>query len=144
MAATAQLDPTRPVRVFRNWKQHCYSIMQDGVLHASARELSLRDVRFVVRESGRKRMLDGQPKNVHAYAVGLLVDHVHPADDRKLPGFDGPVAFYDPFRFGHFADRDTFAPVHAAQAVRLDERGIVYQQVDPSGMSTVDPLAAAA
>ena len=127
MAPRAKIDRNRPVRVFRNWKRHCYSIMQDGVLHASARELALHDVSFVVRESGRQRMLNAASKNVHAYAVGYLVDHVHPDDTSRLGPFEGALAFYDPFRFGYFADADSLQPVLEAEHVRLDDRGIVYQ-----------------
>ena len=83
------LDPARPVRVFRNWKHHCWTIMQGGVLCASARQVRLADVAFRVRESGRQRMLRGHRKNVHAYAVGRLVDWVHPDDGRELDALEG-------------------------------------------------------
>ena len=51
------IDTTKPVRVFRNWKRGCYSIMQGGLVKASARAIRLHDVEFLVRESGRARML---------------------------------------------------------------------------------------
>ena len=108
------IDPTRPVRVFRNWKQGCYSIMQGGRVRASARQVRLADVEFLVRESGRQRMLRGLPKNVHAYAVGYLVDHVHPAEERELPAVSGVSVMYDPYRFASFVDRRTLQPVERA------------------------------
>ena len=42
-----------------------------------------RDVEFRVRESGRQRMLKEKSRNVHAFAVGRLIDYVH-ADDTPL------------------------------------------------------------
>ncbi len=127
------IDPERPVRVFRNWKRGCWSIMQDGVLCASARQVRLEAVEFLVRESGRLRMLREGRKNVHAYAVGRLLDWVHPEEDRDLEALDGRAVFYDALRFASFVDRDSHAPVHRAAAVRLDEDGVTYRpQVLPA------------
>ena len=124
------LDPTQPVRVFRNWKHGCYSIMQCGRVCASASQIRLSDVEFLVRESGRQRMLRGLPKNVHAYAVGYLVDHVHPLETRRLAGLEGRGVFYDPYRFASFVDRETHAPVMAAGQVHFDEGGVVYTDAE--------------
>jgi hypothetical protein len=123
---SVSLDLDRPVRVFRNWKRGCWSIMQDGALRASARQVRLAGVEFVVRESGRQRMLRERRKNVHAYAVGRLVDWVHPDDARELAALDGRAVFYDAYRFACFVDRDSHAPVLGAGAVRLDEAGVTY------------------
>lgn len=120
------IDYERPVRVFRNWKHDCYSIMQDGVVRASARQVHLSEVQFLVRESGRRRMLASKRKSVHAYAVGLLAAHVHPAQTVSLAGIHGRVAFYDPYRFDSFVDRDSLQPVHHADQVFLDESGMTY------------------
>ena len=72
------IDYDKPVRVFKNLTHGCYSILQNGKLKASARQVLLRDVEFKVRESGRQRMIREQRRNVHAFAVGHLVDYVHP------------------------------------------------------------------
>ena len=123
-------DPSRPVRVFKNWKHNCYSIMQDGRVRASAAQVRLASVEFLVRESGRQRMLHGLPKNVHAYAVGYLVDHVHPEDERRLEPLSGRSVFYDPFRFDTFVDSDTHTAVISAEHLQLDEHGAVYADDD--------------
>jgi hypothetical protein len=120
------LDPSKPVRVFRNWKHHCWSIMQGGVLCASARQVRLADVQFRVRESGRQRMLRDRRKNVHAYAVGRLVDWVHPDDGRELETLEGRGVMYDAYRFATFVDTDTHTPVTTSADVRLDEAGATY------------------
>lgn len=122
------IDHLRPVRVFKNWKLGCYSIMQDGKLKASARQVRLADVELRVRESGRRRMLEQGKRNVHAYAIGLLVDFVHPADGRELGNLEGRGAHYDPRRFPAFVDIETEMPVVYARAAQLDERGLIYAE----------------
>ncbi len=133
------IDQDRPVRVFKNWKLGCYSIMQDGRLKASARQVRLADVEFRVRESGRRRMLDKGRRNVHAYAIGRLVDFVHPDEARELDRMSGRGAFYDPKRFAAFVDSETEVPVIYALAARFDERGVLY--ASPSNTPTFDQAA---
>ena len=122
------IDPNRPVRVFRNWKHGCYSIMQGGALRASARQVRLADVEFRVREQGRERMLREARRNVHAFAVGRLVDFVHPDEERALEVVDGRGVFYDPWRFAAFVDRETESPVARAGVAQFDEEGVVYAE----------------
>jgi len=124
------IDRARPVRVFKNWQRGCYSIMQDGVVRASAREVSLNQVEFLVRASGRARMLRLRRRNVHAYAVGLLDSFVHPDQLSSLPALAGRRAIYDPYRFASFVDTDTHAPVWAAEQVHFDETGVAYAPVE--------------
>ncbi len=124
------IDPSQPVRVFRNWKHDCYSIMQGGRVRASASQVQLSGVEFLVRESGRNRMLRGLGKNVHAYAIGRLVDYVHPHDTRSLERIDGRGVFYDPYRYASFVDSDTLAPVTAAGIAHFDENGVIYTPVE--------------
>ena len=122
------IDFDKPVRVFRNWKHGCYSIMQGATALVSARQVSLADVEFRVRESGRQRMLRERRKNVHAYAVGRLVDYVHPSEAREIAGMAGRGIIYDPYRFASFVDGETESPVHCANQVRFDESGVVYSR----------------
>ncbi len=120
------IDKNLPVRVFKNLKYGCYSIMQRGVIRASAKQVRLSDVEFRVRESGRQRMLREKRKNVHAFAVGRLVDYVHPGDARELVRMEGRDAFYDPYRYASFVDRETKAPVTSVRAAHFDEDGVIY------------------
>jgi hypothetical protein len=124
------IDPNQPVRVFKNLKHGCYSIMQRGAVRASARQVRLCDVEFRVREAGRQRMLRERRRNVHAFAVGRLVDYVHPDDSRNIEPITGRGAFYDPYRFPSFVDRETNAPVTAVRVAQLDENGVVYSLDD--------------
>ena len=119
-------DQDKPVRVFRNWKRDCYNIMRDGRVLASAKQVRLTAVEFLVRESGRQRMLRQGRRNVHAYAIGRLVDYTHPGDLRDLDKLAGRAVFYNPYRCSTFVDDESGCSVtHAAQA-HLDEGGITY------------------
>ena len=126
------IDKNLPVRVFKNLKHGCYSIMQRGVIKASAREVRLSGVEFRVREAGRQRALRENRRNVHAFAVGRLVDYVHPSDSRRMEPMVGRGAFYDPLRFPSFVDRETQAPVTAVSLAQFDEDGVIYSLEDTS------------
>jgi hypothetical protein len=124
------IDKNLPVRVFKNLKHGCYSIMQRGVVKASAREVRLAGVEFRVREAGRQRTLREKRKNIHAFAVGRLVDYVHPSDSRRMEPMTGRSAFYDPFRFASFVDGETQAPVTSVSFAQFDEDGVIYSLDD--------------
>ena len=120
------IDQDKPVRVFKNLTHGCYSILQNGKLKASARQVLLSDVEFKVRESGRQRQLKEQHRNVHAFAVGWLIDYVHPTDDRNLANIEGRAVAYNPNEFALFYDQLTRDPVTNAEIVQLDEDGASY------------------
>ena len=103
--------------------------MQNGRLKASARQVRLSEVEFRVRKSGRERMLRNQRRNIHAYAIGRLLDFVHPDDDRELDSMSGRSVYYNPYGFAYFADKETQAPVNSAQVVQFDEQGVVYSDL---------------
>ena len=120
------LDPNRPVRVFRNWKLGCWNLMQDGRLCATARQVRLVDVEFRVRDSGRERALRDGRRNIHAYAIGRLVAHLHPDAAGELGARHAREVFYDPWRCERFTDRDSGAWVLGAEDVLFDEGGVTY------------------
>ena len=121
------IDYSKPVRVFKNPSKGCYNIMQGGMIKASARQIRLKDAEFLVRESGRQRMLENNKRNIHAYVVGELVDFTHPDEsDRALELIAGRNAYYNPHRYSSFVDRETESPLTTANVVQLDERGVIY------------------
>lgn len=136
-------DSARPVRVFRNWKHHCYTVMQDGLVCASAGELYLRDVHFVVREAGRQRMLASGVKSVHAYAVGLPGEWVQAGQPQALPAVQGPRLAYDARRAGAFVDEHSGAAVWRASLVWLHGAGVTYLPT-PDDEASAGALAIAA
>jgi hypothetical protein len=123
------IELDKPVRVFKNLKHGCYSILQNGRVRASARQVRLGDVEFRVREAGRQRMIREQRRNVHAFAVGKLLDFVHPDESRVLEDFPGRSAIYNPYRFASFVDRETNDPVVHTPLAQFDERGVLYTPI---------------
>lgn len=121
------IDPDKPVRVIRNWKHDCYTILQNGTPKASARQVHLADVEFRVRQSGRNKMLREKRRNVHAYAVGRLIDYTHPDEDRVIGNIRGRAVAYDPYRAAAFVDVETDTPVTAARVVHFAENGVFYR-----------------
>lgn len=74
------IDPDRPVRVYRNLHSRLgdgrhWSIRQGQHVVAHADSLHLVDVRFVVSEKGRQRVLSERRKNVHAFAEGRFIEY---------------------------------------------------------------------
>ena len=115
------------VKVYRNLKHGrnalpLYSVIHKGRVIARVPRVLLSNARFVVRESGRQRVLREQRKNVHAFVVGYLVDELGAFGiDASGPDF-GMRVTYNPYRSGHF--ETIHGPVKTARAVLLNERGI--------------------
>ena len=130
-------NPAKTVRVFRNLKYDCYTVMQRGRVVASARGVILRDVELLVRESGRQRMVRERKRNVHAYAVGYLAGWLHPDDAQPIEPYAGRAAFYDPYRFDSFVDVETLSPVVHESWVQLDDLGMAYGELEPRAMPTM-------
>ena len=124
------IEPSLPVRVFKNLKHGCYSIMQAGKLQASARQVRLANVEFRVREAGRQRMLREDKPNIHAFAVGYLVDFVHPVEERALTTLVGRDIAYRPKQFATFVDAETHAPITNVAFAQFNEDGVTYSLDD--------------
>jgi len=65
------------VRVYKNLHLDCWSIKamegeDKGKVIAYSDEVTLTQVRFVISEAGRKRVLREKKKNVHAYVEGKV------------------------------------------------------------------------
>ena len=114
------------VRVFRNHKLGGYTILNATRVVASARQVRLANVEFLVRESGRQRMIARGRRNIHAYAVGDLIDFVRALDVVDLAPITGRRAVYDPLHAPHFFDGETKAPLAGAAHVQLDQAGVGY------------------
>jgi hypothetical protein len=123
------IDPDKPVRVIRNWKHDCYTILQNGRPKASAKQVRLADVEFLVRTSGRNKMLRERKRNVHAYAVGRLIDYTHPDEDRVIEPIRGRSIAYKPYHAATFVDVETDTPVSTAKVVHFQENGVFYHAV---------------
>tara|TARA_R100001126_G_scaffold1250_1_gene1493 strand:- start:235 stop:606 length:372 start_codon:yes stop_codon:yes gene_type:complete len=68
---------------------------------------------FIVRQSGRKRVLREGKKNVHAFVRGYR----NPYLDWALP--DGYPVGYNPYKFDSFVNKHTHDPVHFASKAAM-------------------------
>ena len=128
--------------VYYNLHKKCFSIRSlekedygKVVMHAN--EVVMDDVKFVVREGGRKQVLREGRKNVHAFVRGTLVDacvkkgpitqHYAKVDNSYKPFYR---ATYNPYKYDSFVNIFTEEPVRdAGRALLLnqDRPVIMYQ-----------------
>ena len=117
------INHTKPVYVFRNLNRGGYSIMQGGLVVAHADEVLLVDCTFVVRLAGRRKVIEQQRKNVHAFVKGTL------NTSNKIPfmmRLSARAVHYNPYRFETFVDKVTYEPLHRATTVHLHQTGVDY------------------
>lgn len=121
-----QPTPGETVKVHRNLADpdgtQVWSILarRDGrdVVVGHAREVVLADVEFRVRPGGHARAQATRQRNVHAFAIGRLVE-----TRRGTP--PSRRVHYSPFGTGSFTD-DSGEPIARSSEVYLDHRGSVW------------------
>ena len=115
------------VWVYRNLKHGkqstpLYSVMHKGKVIARKHRVLLSGVKFIVRESGRQRVLKEKRKNVHAFVVGDLVGKEGAFGiDENGPDLPCQVR-YNPYDRGDFVYGKT--AVKGALGALLNEHGI--------------------
>lgn len=92
------IDVEKPMMVYRNLNQKCWSMKQHGVVVAHADSLTLTQVKTKVSESGRKRVIAESRKNVHAYVIGFLS-----YDDVVMEN----ELYYNPYLHESFVDKES-------------------------------------
>lgn len=118
------VDISRPVRVYRNLHRGGYSIKQGRQVVAHAERLCLKDVRFIVSERGRQRVLRDGHKCVHAYAEGIICSSGMgvTAESTRLP----VKVVYNPWIMDSF-QTEGFAPpmkVVSAMFATFNSKGV--------------------
>ena len=130
----AGVDPSKPVRVYRNLNSGCYSVQQSVngqykvVCHAPHLELFRPE--FVVSKAGQDRVRKEKRKNVHAYVVGMLCPTTgkYTTGEGKRPAL--PVVTYNPYKY------DSFVLKYADKVeVTSADRAMIY----PNEMRVVSP-----
>lgn len=121
-----RFDKTKPVWVYRNLKhgreaRPLYSVMQGGRVIRRTHRIMLTDAHFVVRETGRQRVLKEGRKNVHAFVVGTVVTS---GMGRTSRGHLGSKITYNPYRGDSFVMGDNQVKVEGAMAVILNHHGM--------------------
>jgi len=91
------------VAAYYNLHKHTFSLQSRdketyGKVIDHTDHIILKNCKFVVRESGRQKVLKEKKKNVHAFVVGDIIESVYPDNTKKGNGY----VKYNPFKAGHF------------------------------------------
>lgn len=109
------------VEVYRNLHKKCYSVRdcKTGrvILHKDV--LMLENVKYVVRQAGRERVLKENRKNVHAFVRGKLIDELPAWYYENNGHWDFGSATYNPYKYKSFVDNFTGKPVYESNLAIL-------------------------
>lgn len=120
------------VRVYYNLNKNVWSVQhyiagKGWRVREHLSSLILENVTFQVSEAGRQRVIREKRKNVHAYAIGTLVE-------RNGEGYSGhlPCASYNPYKGNHFFNTNTGERVdYTMQAIFTQDRKVRIPQWEP-------------
>ena len=105
------------VEVYFNLHKHVFSVRQCStgrvILHTD--KVHIRDPQFVVRKSGRDRVLREGKKNVHAFVRGDITVF----NDFDPDYLDYTLVSYNPYKFDTFVDVCDIRPVRTAKRAVL-------------------------
>ena len=104
--------------IYYNLHKHCLSVRHKGLVVNHAQEIALENVKFVVSQAGRQRVLREQRKCVHAFVRGEI---------RAMDVYDsepGHVIKYNPYKYNSFVTEDG-TPVKGAKKVAIFGKKIV-------------------
>lgn len=94
-----QLDPFKPVMVYKNLHNGLFSLKQDNLVIGHTSAVTLKNVTFKVLERGRQRVIAEKQKNVHAFICGFVVDF----NDEIAP--TGEQVTYNPYKYHTFVTK---------------------------------------
>jgi hypothetical protein len=104
----------REIRIYRNLTNGLMSLQKyiPGVgwrLAGHCNSATIKNVRFVVHEKSRQRVIREKKKNVHAYGIGTLLGNNGSEIHANIP------LFYDPYTTPNFVDRDSHRVIEKAR-----------------------------
>lgn len=108
----------RRVRVYWNLHRKCWSIQdtKTGLVMLHKDTVAIRMANFVVRKAGQKRVREEGKKNVHAFVVGNLSEHLPTLD--YMQDYANEI-WYNPYEMDYFENRDTGEEARQTYAVVL-------------------------
>jgi len=108
------IDKSKRVYVYFNLHKKVYSVRQSGIVVCHTKSILLERCRFLVGESGRKKVLREGKKNVHAGVSGYVVDRVP-----CIPRSECAVT-YNPYKYESFvSQQDPFDAITHADYAEL-------------------------
>ena len=122
------------VEVYRNLHKNCWSVrdLSTGRVVAHQTAVTIADARFVVRPSGRARVIAEKRKNVHAFVRGEWMS----GSDMTLFDFTDPNGktlmrrvSYNPYKYPYFYNVGTEEAVTSSGLVHLGHDGKVQARL---------------
>ena len=115
------LNKDKKVWVYFNLHKLLFSVKQGNKVIYKTRNIILKDVEYVVWQSGRQRVLDERKKNVHAFVKGYVVDSLEmpPEVSQRLSNSIIPVT-YNPYDYHTFTTKDGHHPVKKSEYAILE------------------------
>ncbi len=108
------------VRVYRNLNTGTLSAQEKTAkgwrVTKHPKKIHLKNVRFLVNQTGRKKVIKDKRKNVHAYIEGELVD--------TSSTISGKLLTYDPYKTDQFMTKDG-KKVYEAEEVSIEADGAI-------------------
>jgi len=133
-----KIDWNRRVYVYRNLHKNCWSVRQDGLIVKHTKEVSLKDARFLVGQTGRKRVLKEKRKNVHAGISGYLMGFRESHKDINVPRSPAAAFFpnsaqvvYNPYKYNTFVKTEDRTAVKNARFASLSiDNGVFAYMIE--------------
>lgn len=111
------------VRVYYNLHRKCLSVQDYTTRKVIAHYASvdMANVKFVVSQAGRSRVLRERKKNVHAFIIGDLLSYTTlPSED----SYSGMGVTYNPYKYEQFVRSSDGSPIDSARLVNVSGRNI--------------------
>ena len=112
------------VEVYFNLHKKLFSVRdcKTGRVFAHSKYVTIRNPEFVVRQSGRNKVLQERKKNVHAFVRGELEDlFSHGLDDLVKTVTQGEAVTYNPYKYETFVYADSESAIYEARMACLSK-----------------------
>ena len=119
------LSEDMEVGVYRNLHKQIFSVIcrKTGRVIAHRTEVSLKNVKFHVRQGGRNKVVQTKSKNVHAFVYGNI--SLEPLGEGELIEIT-----YNPYRMGSFFRKDSLEPVYSVDRAILVNGKQIFAKID--------------
>lgn len=109
------IDPSKPVRVYKNLNKKCLSVKQGNLVRCHVDNVVLEDCKFIVSKAGQKRVRDEKRKQVHAMVEGMVVEN--PSEILQL---NWNSCWYNPYKTDEFTDIESGRHLKSAKYCDID------------------------
>lgn len=139
------IDPSKPVRVYRNLHKQCLSVKQGNLVRCHVDNVVLKDCKFIVSKAGQRRVRNEKKKNVHAFVEGFVVnareaDHVDSSvsDAALCEGKSNwQLLYYNPYECDGFESSVTGSEAKYADYVDLYADGYMGPEIYAAGVTFI-------